>query len=160
MSKDYSIRKQIAWFLSSQLIVILFLQNSQLQRDIYQTIFSPIILWILRKFLQRIKKTCWKFLKSLHKKKTPVASSYFSKVVGFYRSSHLWFTWKMMFLERCSQNSQGNIRDGDYFLIKGCKKETPTQVFSVNFAKLLRTPFFTEHLQTTASAFSFSQQIY
>ena len=26
------------------------------------------------------------------------------------------------------------------------KKETPTQVFSVNFAKVLRTAFFTEHV--------------
>ena len=30
------------------------------------------------------------------------------------------------------------------------KKETLAQVFLVNFAEFLRTPFFTEHLRTTA----------
>ena len=69
LSKEYSIRKEIAWLLSSQLIVILFLRNSQLQRDIYQTFFSPIILRIFRKFLQRIKKAFRKFLDSSLKKK-------------------------------------------------------------------------------------------
>ena len=162
MSKDYSIRKQIAWSLSSQLIAILFLRNSQLQRDIYQTFFSPIILWIFRKFLQRIKKTFRKFLESsLKKKKKSVAKSYFSNVARFDRISHM----------RCY------VRNG--VLRKGARKihrETPVsetlyqwrdvkkghwhRCFPANFAKFLRTPFIAEHLQTFASAFSFPLQLY
>ena len=34
------------------------------------------------------------------------------------------------------------------------KKETPTQEFSCEFCKILRTPFFSEHLWTTASRYS------
>ena len=40
---------------------------------------------------------------------------------------------------------------------KGCKKETLAQVFSCEFSKISKSTFFTEHLRTTASAFSFSE---
>ena len=85
-SKRPSIRKQIASSLSSQLIVLLFLRNSHLQRDISQTCFCQYFCELHKKFLQRIKKTFRKVLES--SQKTPLAKSYFSKIVGFYRGSH------------------------------------------------------------------------
>ena len=85
-AKDPGIRKQIAWLLSSQSIVLLFLQYSHPQTYL-EKLFSPVVLWIFRKFLQWIKKTFWKCLEG--SQKIPMAKSYFSKVAGFYRSSHL-----------------------------------------------------------------------
>ena len=38
---------------------------------------------------------------------------------------------------------------------RGCKKGTLAQVFSCEFSEISKNTFFTEHLQTTASAFSF-----
>ena len=53
---------------------------------------------------------------------------------------------KKVFLE-ILQNSQENTRVRDSFLINDfIKKESLIQVFSCEFAKFLRTPFFTEHL--------------
>ena len=53
---------------------------------------------------------------------------------------------KKVFLE-ILQNSQENTRVRDSFLINDfIKKESLAQVFSCEFAKFLRTPFFTEHL--------------
>ena len=53
---------------------------------------------------------------------------------------------KKVFLE-ILQNSQENTRVRDSILINDfIKKESLTQVFSCEFAKFLRTPFFTEHL--------------
>ena len=75
----------IALSLSSQLIVLVFTKQPSAERYL-ANIFSPVFLWTFRKFLQRIKKTFRKFLES--SQKTPLAKSYFSKVVGFYRSSH------------------------------------------------------------------------
>ena len=80
-SKRPSMRKQIASSLLSHFIVSLCLQNIHLQRDIQQTYLCQYF----RKFLQSIKKTFRKLLKS--SQKTPLAKSYFSKVVGFYGSS-------------------------------------------------------------------------
>ena len=55
---------------------------------------------------------------------------------------------------KTSQTSQENICVGVSFkkvaglkLCKIVKKETPRQVFPVNFSKFLRTPLFTEHLR-------------
>ena len=39
----------------------------------------------------------------------------------------------------------------------GCKKETLAQVFSHKFSKISKITFLTEHLRTTASAFTFSE---
>ena len=74
---------------------------------------------------------------------------------------------KKVFLERCSQNSQEKACIRDSILTKlhsckkeckkGCKKETLAQVFSCEFSKISKNTFFTEHLRTTASAFSFSE---
>ena len=58
-SKHPSIRTQKASPLSSQLIVLLFLRNSHLQRDILQTFFRQ---YFCEKFLQCIKNTFRKFL--------------------------------------------------------------------------------------------------
>ena len=52
---------------------------------------------------------------------------------------------KKMFLE-ISQNSKENTGVRVSFLLNFIKIETLAQLFSVNFAKILRTPFFTEHL--------------
>ena len=101
--------------LSSQLIVLLFLRNSHLQRDILANIFSPVFSWTLRKFLQRIKKMFQKFLESSQKKKT-VAKLCFNKVAGFYRSCHRRCFVKEVFLE-ISQNSQENTCARDSILI-------------------------------------------
>ena len=40
---------------------------------------------------------------------------------------------------------------------KAVKKEAPAQVFSCEFSEISKNIFFTEHLRTTASAFSFSE---
>ena len=83
--KRPSIRKQIASPLSSQLIVLLFLRNSHLQRDISQTFFASIFVNFQKIFVahqKNIQKIFRKFTKS------PLVKSYFSKIVGFYRSSH------------------------------------------------------------------------
>ena len=61
-----------------------------------------------------------------------------------------------------SENSQ-ETPVPEFFLWQNCrplacnfiKKETSTQVFTCNFAKSLRIPFFTEHLWVTASVESF-----
>ena len=80
-SKQPSIRKQIASTLSSQLIVSLFLRNSHLQRDIYQTCFCQYFCELLEYSCSASKKTLQNFLES--SQKTPLTKSYFSKVVGF-----------------------------------------------------------------------------
>ena len=100
--------------LSSKLIVLLLLQNNHLQRDILPNIFLPVFSWTSAKFLQCIKKMKQKFLES---SQTPVAKSYFSKVAGFYRSSHRKCFVKKVFLE-IPQNSQENICAKDSILIK------------------------------------------
>ena len=58
---------------------------------------------------------------------------------------------KKMFQE-ISQNSEENtgVRVSfllNFFYLNFIKIETLAQLFSVNFAKILRTPFFTEHLR-------------
>ena len=62
------------------------------------------------------------------------------------RSSHQRCSVKKGFLQ-ISQNSQENTCVGISFLINFIKKETPTQMFSCEFAKFLSTRFFTEHLR-------------
>ena len=93
--------------------------------------------------------------------KTLVVKSYFSKVAGFYRSSHWRCSVKKVFLERCLQNSHENTCVTDSILVKlltkGSKKETLAQVFSFEFSKISKNIFFTEHLQTTVSTFSLSE---
>ena len=91
-----------------------------------------------------------------------MVKSYFSKVAGFYRSSHQRCSIKKVFLERSSQDSQENTCIRDSYLIelqtwKAVKKRLWHKCFPVNLVKFLREPFFTEHLWTTASAFSFSE---
>ena len=90
------------------------------------------------------KKNVPKFFRKFTQKNT-VARSYFSKVAGFYRSSHL----------RCSSTC---VRDS--ILTKGCKKETLAQVFSCEFCEISENNFFTEYLRTNASAISFFLQLY
>ena len=93
--------------------------------------------------------------------KTLVANYYFSKIAGFYRSSHWRCSVKEVILERCSQNSHENTCVRDSILIKlqvrGCKKETLAQVFSCEFSKISKNKFFTEQLHRTASTFNFSE---
>ena len=54
--------------------------------------------------------------------------------------------WKKLFL-KIAQNSQENICARRPFI----KKETLTEVFSLEFCALSKNNFFTEHLGTTAS---------
>ena len=90
-----------------------------------------------------------------------MVKSYVSKVAGFYRSNHWIHSVKNVFLETCLQNSQEKACVRDSILIKlhskGCEKETLAQLFSCEFCKISKNPFFTEYLRTTASAFSFSE---
>ena len=115
-SKCRCIRKQRAASLSSQLIVLSFLQNSHLQRDIKQTFF--------RHYFSEFSENSWSASKSVPKilwkltKKTSAAKSYFSKVADFYRSSHRRFSVKKVILERCLQNSQESTCIRDLVLIK------------------------------------------
>ena len=84
-SKCPSIRKQIALSISSQLIGLLFLQNIYLQRDIQQAFFCQCFCKLLENSYSASKKDLEifrKFTKNTH------GESYFSKVAGFYRSSH------------------------------------------------------------------------
>ena len=85
-SKCPSIRKQTASSISSQLIGLLFLQNIYLQRDIQQAFFCQCFCKLLENSYSASKKGFLeifrKFTKNTHGK------SYFSKVAGFYRSSH------------------------------------------------------------------------
>ena len=37
-----------------------------------------------------------------------------------------------------------------YYVTKGIKKETPTQVFSCEYCKIFKNSYFKEHLQTAA----------
>ena len=85
-SKRPIIRKQIASSLSSQLTVSLFLRNSNLQTDIWQTCFCQYFCKPLQNSCSASKKRSEIFQKV--KKKPPLVKSYFSKVVAFYRSSH------------------------------------------------------------------------
>ena len=103
-SKHPSIRKQIASLSSSQLIVLLLLRNSHLQRDIQQTFFHQ---YFCENSCSTLKNRSENF-KKVHKITPPVAKSYLSKVAGFYRSNHLRCSVKKVFLERCSQISQEN----------------------------------------------------
>ena len=69
----------------------------------------------------------------------------------FYKNirSHQKSSIKKVLLQ-ISQNSHENTCARVSFFNKACnfiKKETLTQVFPVNFAKFVRTPFFTEHLR-------------
>ena len=43
------------------------------------------------------------------------------------------------------------------YCLQGCEKEALAQVFSCEFSGIFKNTFFTEHLWTTASAFSFSE---
>ena len=112
-SKRPCIRKQIASFLSSQLIV-LFLQNSHLERYL-ANIFSPVLLWTFRNSCSASKKPLEifrKFTKGTH------GESYFSKVAGFHKSSQQRCFVKKVFLERCLQNSQEKTCARDSIVIK------------------------------------------
>ena len=131
-AKDPSIRKQIAWLLLSQSIVLLFLQYSHLQTYL-ENLFSPLVLWIFRKFLQRIKKTFWKCLEI--SQKIPMAKSYFSKVAGFYRSSHLRCSVKNAVLKKIFVKFTGkHLRQRPYF--KNTGQLLLLLAFPCNFNKM------------------------
>ena len=61
-----------------------------------------------------------------------------------------------MFLERCSQNALGNTCVKDSILIKW-QAWGPGTRFTFKFSEISKNTFFTEHLRTTDSAFSFSE---
>ena len=86
-----------------------------------------------------------------------MAKSYVSKVAGFYKSNQWMRSIKMVFLERCFQNSQEEACVKDSILVKlhssGCKKETLAQIFSCEFSNISKNTFSIGHLHMTASAF-------
>ena len=78
---------------------------------------------------------------------------------SIFRNSHLRCSVKRMFLEIAQTQENTSARDS--FLIKLqakalLKKILWNRCFPMNFAKFLRTLFFTERLWTTASKFSIS----
>ena len=77
-------KRPIASWLSSQLILLLFSRHRHLERDVQQTYFCQYFCKLLENSCGASKKRSENFQK-VHKK-TPLATSYFSKVVGFYRS--------------------------------------------------------------------------
>ena len=85
-SKRPSIRKQITFSLSSQLIV-LFLRNSHLQRDIWQIFFRKYFCKLLENSCSASKKLYLEIFSRKSSEKDARGESYFSKVAGFYRSS-------------------------------------------------------------------------
>ena len=106
-------KRSIASSLSSQLILLLFSRNRLVERDIQQTYFCQYFCKLLENSCGASKKRSENFQK-VHKK-TPLATSYFSKVVGFYRSCP---EKKAVLLERCLQNSQESNCVRDSILIK------------------------------------------
>ena len=84
-NKRPSIRKQIALLLSSKLIVLLFLGNSHLQRDVQQTFFHQYFCELSENSCSASKKCSLELFRKL--RKNTCGKSYFSKVAGFYRSS-------------------------------------------------------------------------
>ena len=145
LSKRPSIRKQIALSLSSQLIVLSFLRNSHLQRDIYQQAFF----W--QYFCQLLENSCSASnLQKVHKKH-PSRILILIKLQAFTEAATGGVQLKMAFLERSSQNSKENICVRDYF------NKFAGLVFSSEFSVISKNIFFPEHLWTTASAFSFSE---
>ena len=80
------LRKLIALLLQVKFnSIIVFMKHSSAERYL-ANMFLPVFLWTFTKFLQRIRKMFRKFLES--SQKTLLAKCFFSKVVGFYRSSH------------------------------------------------------------------------
>ena len=144
LSKRPSTRKQIALSLSSQLIVLSLLRNSHLQRDIQQTFFCQY-------FCQLLENSC--STSNLQKvlKKHPSRTLILIKLQAFTQAATGGVQLKMAFLERSSQNSKENICVRDYF------NKFAGLVFSSEFSVISKNIFFTEHLWTTASAFSFSE---
>ena len=80
-----SIRKQIALLLSSKLILLLFLGNSHLQRDVQQTFFHQYFCELSENSCSGSKKCSLELFRKL--KKNACGESYFSKVAGFYTTS-------------------------------------------------------------------------
>ena len=80
-----TIRKQIASSLSSQLKVLLFLQNSHLQRDIQQTFFRQYSCELLENSCSASRKRSLEIFRKFTK--NTGGKSYVGKVAGFYRSS-------------------------------------------------------------------------
>ena len=82
------------------------------------------------------------------------------KLLRHFWSSHLRSSVKKGIL-KISRSSQENTCVGVSILINWHssglqlyqKKETPTQVFSVEFSEIFKNTFYSEHLRTTASEF-------
>ena len=80
--------------------------------------------------------------------------SYFSKVPGFYRSSHSRCSVRKVF----AKFTEKHLNQRLYFdKVAGCKRETLAQAFSCEYSEISKNAFFTEHLRTAASSFSFSE---
>ena len=71
----------------------------------------------------------------------PLVKSHFSKVAGFYRSSHLSCSVKNGVHRKVFPKFTGKHLCWR-LLIKGCKKETLTQVFFCEFCKISKNIFF------------------
>ena len=97
-------------------IVVIITVNSILLEDIQQTFFRQYFCELLENSRSASKKHSKNFYK-VHKKISSTKSC-FSKIAGFYKSSHRRQSVKKVFLERCSQNSQENTCVRDSILIK------------------------------------------
>ena len=142
-SKCPSIRKQIASSFSSQLIVLLFLRNSHLQRylaNIFSTVFDYYLNF--QKILAAHQRNILKFFRKFTKKH-PWQSLILVKLQVFCK-------------KRCSQKgvrkihrkTRQSLRPKAKKKASSCKKETPAQVLSCEFCEISKNTSFTEYFRT------------
>ena len=152
-SKRPSIRKQIASSLSSQLIV-LFLRNSHLQRDIQQTCFCQYFCELLENSCSASRKRSENFQKVY--KKHPQQSLILVKLQAFTEVATEGGPKKSVLRKVFDEFAGKHLCQGLYFnkvTGLGYNKETLVQVFSCEICEISKNTSFTEHLWTTASGF-------
>ena len=154
--KRPSIRKQVALSLSSKLIVLVFTKQPSAERYLAR-FFCQYFCELLENSSSALKYVPKSF--RTFTKNHPCRSL---MLVKLHRSSDRMRSVKRCSQKRCSQNSQEKACFRDSISIKlhsqGCKKRLWHKCFpNCEFSKISKNTFFTEHLWTTASVFSFSE---
>ena len=119
---------------------IAFMKQPSSGRYLAKLFFTNNFVNVQEIFCSASKKHSESFQKI--QKKIPVVKSYFSKVVGFYRDSHLRCSVKNGVLRKVYAKFTVKHVCQRLFLIKGRKKETSAQVFSCEFCKISTNTFF------------------
>ena len=86
-----------------------------------------------------------------------MGKSYFSKVTGFYRSSHRRCSVKESVLRKVFAKCTGKHLSQRLYFNKVTGLRLWYKSFPFQFSKISESIFFTQHLRTTASGFSFSE---